>query len=42
MHFDHPQQMKERLLEEHITFIGETVDLSKHLWKPDDSLNDII
>jgi len=42
MHFDHPMQMKDRLLEENITFIGETVDLPKHLWKPDDSLNDLI
>ena len=41
MHFDHPLQMKERLLQENVTFIEDAVDLSKHLWKPDDSLNEI-
>lgn len=40
MHFDYPEQMKERLLEEHISFVGEAVDLSKHLWKPDEALQD--
>jgi methylated-DNA-protein-cysteine methyltransferase-like protein len=42
MHFDHPNQMKERLLAEDITFIGEAVDLSKHLWKPQDALDDFL
>lgn len=41
MHFDHPLQMKERLLQENVTFIEDAVDLSKHLWKPDDSLNEL-
>ena len=42
MHFDHPTQMKERLLAEEVTFIGEAVDLSKHLWKPQDALDDLL
>jgi methylated-DNA-protein-cysteine methyltransferase-like protein len=42
MHFDHPTQMKDRLLAEEITFIGEAVDLSKHLWKPQDALDDLL
>lgn len=42
MHFDHPTQMKDRLLAEEVTFIGEAVDLSKHLWKPQDALNDVL
>jgi methylated-DNA-protein-cysteine methyltransferase-like protein len=39
MHFDYPEQMRERLLAEDVSFIGEAVDLSKHLWKPQDSIN---
>lgn len=42
MHFDHPTQMKDRLLAEEVTFIGEAVDLSKHLWKPQDALDDLL
>ena len=42
MHFDHPTQMKDRLLSEEVTFIGEAVDLSKHLWKPQDALDDLL
>jgi methylated-DNA-protein-cysteine methyltransferase-like protein len=42
MHFDHPTQMKDRLLTEEVTFIGEAVDLSKHLWKPQDALDDLL
>ena len=42
MHFDHPTQMKERLLAEEVTFIGEAVDLSKHLWKQQDALDDLL
>jgi len=42
MHFDHPNQMKDRLLAEDVSFIGEAVDLSKHLWKPQDALDDLL
>jgi methylated-DNA-protein-cysteine methyltransferase-like protein len=42
MHFDHPTQMKDRLLEENVSFIGEAVDLTKHLWKPQDALDDLL
>jgi methylated-DNA-protein-cysteine methyltransferase-like protein len=42
MHFDHPTQMKDRLLAEEVTFIEEAVDLSKHLWKPQDALDDLL
>ena len=42
MHFDHPTQMKDRLLAEEVTFIGESVDLSNHLWKPQDALDDLL
>jgi methylated-DNA-protein-cysteine methyltransferase-like protein len=42
MHFDHPTQMKDRLLSENVSFIGEAVDLSKHLWKPQDALDDLL
>jgi methylated-DNA-protein-cysteine methyltransferase-like protein len=42
MHFDHPTQMKDRLLAEEVTFIGEAVDLSKHLWKPQDAIDDLL
>lgn len=38
MHFSYPEQMKELLLSENVSFLGESVDLSKHLWKPDDAL----
>ncbi|MEY5129978.1 MAG: hypothetical protein RL734_45 [Bacteroidota bacterium] len=41
MHFDHPTQMKDRLLAENVSFIGEAVDLTKHLWKPEDALDDL-
>lgn len=41
MHFEHPFQMKERLLAENVRFIGEAVDLSKHLWKPMDALQNL-
>lgn len=41
MHFDDPNQMKERLLRENINFIGEAVDLSQHLWKPQDAIEDL-
>lgn len=41
LHFDHPNQMKERLLDEQITFIGEAVDLSKHLWRPQDAIDEL-
>jgi hypothetical protein len=42
MHFDHPTQMKDRLLAENVSFIGEAVDLTKHLWKPQDALDDLL
>ena len=34
LHFAYPEQMKELLMSEHIQFIGEAVDLQKHLWNP--------
>ena len=34
LHFAYPEQMKELLLSEHVNFIGEAVDLQKHLWNP--------
>ena len=34
LHFAYPEQMKELLLSEYIQFIGESVDLQKHLWNP--------
>jgi len=34
MHFETPYVMRERLEAENVTFIGETVDLSRHLWIP--------
>jgi hypothetical protein len=34
--------MKDRLLEENVSFIGEAVDLTKHLWKPQDALDDLL
>ena len=34
LHFAYPEQMKELLLSEHVHFIGESVDLQKHLWNP--------
>lgn len=33
-YFPTPDYMKELLLSEGITFVGEAVDLSKHLWVP--------
>lgn len=41
MHFEYPNQMKERLLDEEVTFVGEAVDLSKHLWIPQDALDEL-
>jgi methylated-DNA-protein-cysteine methyltransferase-like protein len=34
MHFETPYVMRERLEAENVTFIGEAVDLSRHLWIP--------
>lgn len=34
MHFETPFVMRERLEQEGVTFVGEAVDLEKHLWKP--------
>lgn len=34
MHFESPFVMKERLESEGVTFTGEAVDLSVHLWVP--------
>lgn len=34
LHFAYPELMKELLLSEHVNFIGEAVDLQKHLWNP--------
>jgi alkylated DNA nucleotide flippase Atl1 len=34
LHFAYPEQMKELLLSENIQFIGESVDIHKHLWNP--------
>ena len=34
MHFETPFAMRERLEAEGITFSGDGVDMSKHLWKP--------
>lgn len=34
MHFETPQAMKESLLGEGVEFVGESVNLQKHLWKP--------
>jgi methylated-DNA-protein-cysteine methyltransferase-like protein len=36
LHFAYPEQMKELLLSENIQFIGESVDILKHLWNPRD------
>ena len=36
LHFAYPEQMKELLLSENIQFIGESVDIHKHLWIPRD------
>lgn len=36
LHFSYPEQMKELLLSEHIHFVGESVDIHKHLWIPHD------
>ncbi|MGB9771575.1 MAG: MGMT family protein [Candidatus Kapaibacteriota bacterium] len=33
-YFPSPEYMKELLLSEGITFVGEAVDLNKHLWTP--------
>jgi alkylated DNA nucleotide flippase Atl1 len=35
MHFETPYAMREKLESEGITFIGDAVDLQKHLWKPE-------
>ena len=34
MHFETPFAMRERLEAEGVTFVGEAVDLPKHLWEP--------
>jgi hypothetical protein len=34
MHFESPFVMRERLEAEGVTFNGECVDLSRHLWIP--------
>ena len=34
MHFATPTLMKELLLSEGIAFIGEAVDMERHLWEP--------
>ena len=37
MHFETPYAMRDALVAEGIEFIGERVNLKKHLWIPDDS-----
>lgn len=34
MHFETPFVMRERLESEQVSFVGDTVDLSRHLWIP--------
>jgi len=34
MHFETPFVMRERLEAENVTFVGEMVDMSRHLWVP--------
>ena len=34
MYFETPFAMRERLEAEGVTFIGEAVDISRHLWEP--------
>lgn len=35
MHFETPYSMREKLESEDVTFVGESVDMKKHLWKPE-------
>lgn len=37
MHFESPNAMREALEAEGVEFIGERVNIQKHLWIPDDS-----
>jgi len=37
-HFPSPTAMKEMLVSEGIQFIGDAVDLKRHLWHPEDIL----
>jgi len=39
-YFPTPEYMKERLVSEGVTFVGEAVDLSKHLWVPHISIEE--
>lgn len=41
LHFAYPEQMKELLLAENVTFLGESVNLSLHLWRPDEALESL-
>jgi methylated-DNA-protein-cysteine methyltransferase related protein len=36
MHFETPTMMEELLRAEGVTFVGEAVDMKKHLWTPDE------